>query len=216
MIQNKRNIKSRESLIPMLRLKRTPESISLLFSRLAKPFVMVIENVVEDCGGCLEKGVYPGKSFMFGTHEAGRSPTPDPISYPIKLSIQKSVVINPIEVDRRARVLFIETIEQWKIAQQMVESFRANTVLYAQTSDWEGIQKYIQAYNPFFQELIELSLSKKVYGIKLEDLKRTFSCKTAWENKDWICIEESEGEIPGANQDRASHPYISTFSLKPK
>lgn len=165
---------------PMLRLTRTPTSAEALYNYLTKPFVMVIEHFTEDCGHCLSKAVYPGRSCMYGTHE----------------------IVNPsyagsIETDKRVRVFFVETPEQWTVCRQIVESFNARTILYAQTPEWEQVSAYIQTYNPLFQELIELSPTKKVYGIKLEDLKRQFNCKVAWENKDWICMEESEGEIPG-------------------
>ena len=192
----------------MLRLKRTPENVLTLFLKWPKPFVMVIENFGEECIGCLSKAVFPGKSFMVGTRtgsdtgpDTGYDTGPDASNRPDPTN-PHSIPTNPhsIEIDRRVRVLFIETIEQWKIARHIAESFHANTILYAQTPDWGGVASYLKKYNPLFQELIELSPTKKVYGIKLEDLKRTFACKTAWENKDWICIEESEGEIPGAAQ----------------
>ena len=165
----------------MLRLKRIPASAEILYLHLTKPFVMVIEHFIEDCGNCLPKAVYPGKSFMYGTHDM-----PHPF-HP-----------GSIETDKRVRAFFIENTNHWKICRQIVDSFNARTILYAQTMEWERVIAYIQTYNPLFQELIELTPTKKTYGIKLEDLKRQFHCKVAWENKEWICIEESEGEIPGA------------------
>ena len=57
----------------MIRLARTRHNIAVLFLQLSKPFVMVIEHFVEDCGGCLSKAMFPGASFMYGTHERSRA-----------------------------------------------------------------------------------------------------------------------------------------------
>ena len=156
-----------------------------LFEILTKPFVMVIENYIEDCGVCMNKAIFPGKSFM------AKSDPP---------TGNKSTPKNSVIEERRVRVLLIENETHWMISRQIVDSYRAKTALYVETSNLENVEAYLSRYNPLFWELIELSPTKKVYGIKLEDLKRTFSCKTAWENKDWICIEESDGPIPGAVQ----------------
>ncbi len=171
----------------MIRLKRTIKHIESLFQCLSKPFLLVAENVDEAADLETEARGFSGGSLIYGSvgHAVSETSAQEPADH-------------PLVIDRRALVLFIENTDNWVEARGIIDRVLARTILYAETKDFEEAKGYISKYNPFFQELIELSPSRKVYGIKLEDLKRTFACKTAWENKDWICIEESEGPIPGA------------------